>query len=54
MELMAKFFSWIMEFFYKTSEKQTVIEAKIKEDKKKLKEIEDEEISDDDLDSYLN
>ena len=45
---------WILGFFETKTEKQNVIEEKIKKNEEKLKEIDDEENTDDDLVDYLN
>jgi hypothetical protein len=50
---MRRFLEWLLSFF-KQNKKVVAIESKIEEDKKKLEEIEDEEITDDDLNDYLN
>jgi len=51
---MKAFLEWLLGFFSKKTEKQEVLENRVEEHKEKLKEIEDEELSDDDITDYLN
>ena len=52
--MIAAILEWLLSFFQKKTKKQEVIEAKIEEKEQELEEIENEEISDDDVIDYLN
>ena len=53
--MIKRLLEWLLSFFDKEKSKEEEwLENKIKEKEKKLEEIEDEEMSDDDITDYLN
>jgi len=52
--MISRFIAWIIELFRPTPKKQQELEQDVKKLEKKLGEIEDEELSDTDINNYLN
>lgn len=52
--MISKIIAWIIELFRKKPQKQKELEQRIKDDEKKLEEIEDEKMDDDAVNDYLN